>query len=108
MTTAKVVKTSVTVNNNSPIQDYIHLDHRTQPTYEMTPGFKPFTDIKVTLLLVMSNQNFVLSDQDGVLVGHNVFSREKKLFTALPYSLMFGPVLKRQEMMIRQVQGIGD
>ena len=24
MTTAQVVKTSVTVNNNSPIQDYVH------------------------------------------------------------------------------------
>ena len=43
MTTAQVVKTSVTVNNNSPIQDYIHLDNQTQPTFEMTPGFKPFT-----------------------------------------------------------------
>ena len=42
MTTAQVVETSVTVNNNSPIQDYVHPDH-TQPTYEMTPGFKPFT-----------------------------------------------------------------
>ena len=30
----------VTVNNNSPIQDYVHPDHQTQPT----PGFKPFTD----------------------------------------------------------------
>ena len=56
----------------------------------------------------MSNQNFVLSDKDGVLVGHNVFSREKKLFTAPPYSLMFGPVLRRQEMMTLQAQGIGD
>ena len=44
----------------------------------MTPGFKPFTAIKFTLLLVMSDQNFVLSDQDGVLVGHTVLSREKK------------------------------
>ena len=31
MTTAQVVKTSVTVNNNSPIQDYIHPDDQTQP-----------------------------------------------------------------------------
>ena len=68
MTTAQVVETSVTVNNNSPIQDYVHLDDHAQPTYEMTPVFKPFTDIKFTLLLVMSNQNFVLSNQDGVLV----------------------------------------
>ena len=43
MTTALVVETSVTVNNNSPIQDYIHPDDQTQPTFEMTPGFKPFT-----------------------------------------------------------------
>ena len=33
MTTAQVVETSVTVNNNSPIQDYVHPDD----------GFKPFT-----------------------------------------------------------------
>ena len=43
MTTAQVVETSVTVNNNSPIQDYIHPDDETQPTFKMTPGFKPFT-----------------------------------------------------------------
>ena len=44
MTTAQVVETSVTVNNNSPIQDYVHPDDQTQPNFEMTPGFKPFTD----------------------------------------------------------------
>ena len=43
MTTAQVVETSVSVNNNSPIQDYVHPDDQTQPTVEMTPGFKPFT-----------------------------------------------------------------
>ena len=32
MTTAQDVKTPVTVNNNSPIQDYVHPDHHTQPT----------------------------------------------------------------------------
>ena len=42
MTTAQVVETSVTVNNNSPFQDYVHPDDQTQP-FEMTPGFKPFT-----------------------------------------------------------------
>ena len=46
MTTAQVVETSVTVNNNnSPLQDYIHPDDQTQP-FEMTPGFKPFTVLK--------------------------------------------------------------
>ena len=44
MTTAQVVKTSLTVNNNCPIQDYVHLKDHSQPTYEMTPGFKPFTN----------------------------------------------------------------
>ena len=43
MTTAQVVETSITVNNNSPIQDYVHPDDQTQPSFEMTPGFKPFT-----------------------------------------------------------------
>ena len=35
MTTAQVVETSVTVNNNSPIQDYVHADDQTQPTFVM-------------------------------------------------------------------------
>ena len=38
VTTPQVVEMSVTVNNNSPIQDYVHLDDQTQPTIEMTPG----------------------------------------------------------------------
>ena len=42
MTTAQVVETSVTVNNNSPIQDYVHPNDQTQPTFEMTPGFQTF------------------------------------------------------------------
>ena len=42
MTTAQVVETSVTGNNNSPTQVYVHPDDQTEPTFEMTPGFKPF------------------------------------------------------------------
>ena len=38
MTTAQVVKTSVTVNNNSPIQDYVHPDDKTQPTFDVMHG----------------------------------------------------------------------
>ena len=34
---SQVVETSLTVNNNSPIQDYVHPDDQTQPTFEMTP-----------------------------------------------------------------------
>ena len=43
MTSAQVVKTSVTVTSNSPSQDCTHPDDRTLPTYDMTPGLKPFT-----------------------------------------------------------------
>ena len=46
MTTTQVVETSVTVNKNSPIQDFVHPDDQTQPTFEMTPGFKLFTKCK--------------------------------------------------------------
>ena len=48
MTTAQVVETSVTVNNNSPIQNYVHPDDQTEPTLEITPGLKPFTIIALT------------------------------------------------------------
>ena len=37
MTTAKVVETSVTVNNNSPTQDYVHPDDQTQPYHDFSP-----------------------------------------------------------------------
>ena len=53
MTTAQVVETSVTVNNNSPIQDYVHPDDQTQPTFEMTPRFKPFTEHNVSKLFMI-------------------------------------------------------
>ena len=43
MITAQVVETSVTVDNNCPIHDYVHQDDQTQTTFEMTPGLKPFT-----------------------------------------------------------------
>ena len=44
---------TVTHVNNSPIQDYNHLDDHAPPTYEMTPGLKPFT--RVPLLNVFNN-----------------------------------------------------
>ena len=55
MTTAQVAETLVTVNNNSPIQDYVHPDDQTQPTLEMTPGFKPFT------VIPFSSTDFIIS-----------------------------------------------
>ena len=53
MTTAQVDETSVTVNNNSPIQDYVHPNDQTQPTFEMTPWFKPFTTIIIMMTMMM-------------------------------------------------------
>ena len=45
MTTAQFVETSVTVNNNGPIQDYIHSDDYTQSTcafQQVTNGLNYF------------------------------------------------------------------
>ena len=37
MTTAQVVvETSVTVSNNSPVQNYVHPDDQTQPTFDIS------------------------------------------------------------------------
>ena len=42
MTTAQVIETSVTVNNNSPIQDYVHPDDQTQPFLVLSVIYKTF------------------------------------------------------------------
>ena len=55
MTTAQVVELSVTIKNSPPIQDYVHLDKNTQPSYKMTPGLKPFTE---KLLLLITHQSY--------------------------------------------------
>ena len=57
-TTCALVETSVTVNNNSPIQDYVHPDDQTQP-FEMTPGFKPFTDKIRFRSFLLFEENFI-------------------------------------------------
>ena len=48
MTTAQVVETSVTVNDNSPIQDYVHPDDQTQPVQHKTQIFWPHDFFRVT------------------------------------------------------------
>ena len=70
MTTPQVDETPVTVNKNSPIQDYVHPDDQTQPTFEMTPGFKPFTIIIIMMMMmikvmVMMN-NFSIEFSAGI------------------------------------------
>ena len=41
-----------TLYNNGPIQDYVQPDDHTQSTYEMTPGFKPFTVLLCTVVVL--------------------------------------------------------
>ena len=36
------------------VQDYVHPDNQTQPTFEMTPGFKPFTMMIMIMMMVMT------------------------------------------------------
>ena len=60
MTTAQVVETSVIVNNNSPIQNYVHPNDQTQPTFEMTPGLKPSTVHKTEKVISKNKANFNL------------------------------------------------
>ena len=45
MTSTQVVEMSVNVTPNSPSQDYTHPDDHNVRTYDMTPGFKPFSKI---------------------------------------------------------------
>ena len=73
MTTAKVVERSVTVNNNSPIHDYVHPDDQTQP-FEVTPGFKPFTAVLFCIeilnhFLSTSKVHFELNEKPKLFVG---------------------------------------
>ena len=88
---------SVTVNNNSPIQDYVHQDDQTQPTLEMTPGFKPFTAlwlIRFSLNEIPSsgfNSSFTLlsiaSAPYQVISGTNVHNSSK--YTTVIHAQLF-------------------
>ena len=48
MTTKQVVETSVTLNDNSPIQDYVHPDDQTQP-FEMIENVTKFKCLGVII-----------------------------------------------------------
>ena len=76
MTTAQVVETSVTVNNNSPIQDYVHPDDQTQPTFEMTPGFKPFTVTQIVIFKTFTQLN---RDCHWLILGHVALTKIKRI-----------------------------
>ena len=52
MTSAQVVETSVNVTSNSPSQDYTHPYGHNLPNYDVTPGFKPFTMMRVGIRFI--------------------------------------------------------
>ena len=78
-------------SSSSPIQDYVHPGDLTQPTFEMTPGFKPFT---MVLLLLIDVKYFSLSGAIFFFVfgsnkignGQTKLSFKLKLLTALSIS----------------------
>ena len=51
MTTAQVVETSLTINNSS-IQDYVHADDHSQPTYEVS---SKITSLGSVILIIIIN-----------------------------------------------------
>ena len=68
MTTAQVVETSVTVNSNSPIQDYAHPDDHTQPTYEMC--------IEFTMMMMMMMLMTCVVAAVAALTGNESLSKQ--------------------------------
>ena len=72
----------------------------------MTPGFKPLQKpsflypkfqtpaTQATLLLVMSNQNFVLSNQEGVLVGHISFQEKQNSYSPALFTHVWSSIEK--------------
>ena len=78
----RLSKRHVTVNNNIPIQDYVHPNDKTQSTFEMTRGYKPFTELELlsTLmwLLVYCNSRSCFVQQR--LRIQSCVLREKKQF----------------------------
>ena len=51
--------------NNSPIHDYVEPDDHTQPTYGMTPVFKPFTKLMYVNLTFMYIWTLLLECTSG-------------------------------------------
>ena len=76
-TAAQVVKTSVTVNNNCPIQDFVHPDDHTEPTYTLCM-FRYFvlarTDPDPKAPAGKAFTGFIVdADAPGVTKGRKVF-----------------------------------
>ena len=77
--TLKMTTTSVTVNNNSPIQDYVHSDARTQPIRNDS-WVQTFPDIKFPPSFGDVQPKFCFVQPRWCLyfVGHNMSFQEKQ------------------------------
>ena len=77
-TAAQVVEISVTVNNNCPIQDFVHPDDHTQPIYTLYMLFRYFvlarTDPDPKAPAGKAFTGFIVdADAPGVTKGRKVF-----------------------------------
>ena len=66
-----VVETSVTVKNNSPIQDYVHPDDQTQPTFEMTPRLVNSWETLPSFARLANRSGSLCSDDDHLYAIHH-------------------------------------
>lgn len=92
----------VTVNNNSFILDYVYLDDHTHPTYEMTPGFKPFINTLFKSLVDVKKKKinlntvlFTLLSISSIHLSRNFNVRSTDLRILLSVCLEAGMVSQR-------------
>ena len=82
-----------TVNNNSFIQDYVHPDDQTQPTFEMTPGFKPLTNSStVTIFAVFLEDALEQTVDKGEVATEDRGSTEEKQIKGQSNEQIYGKV----------------
>ena len=64
MITAQVVEMSVTINNNSPFQDYVHPDDHIQPTFVWNDFWIQTFHRSKTLAYIIKNEAFFSIKKD--------------------------------------------
>ena len=77
MASAQVVETSVNIMSNNPsIRTTLTRDNHNLRTYDMTPGFKPFTivTLKMAEVIVLINQR-ILNHYRGLVTDNKQPSR---------------------------------
>ena len=76
MTSAQVVETSVNVTSNSPSQDYTHPDDHNLPNYDMTPGFKPFTNYNQLIKIDLKKKTIKLGQLSELSINGPLIGRK--------------------------------